>query len=115
MKKKLIYEDSIREIMLRIGLFFDDISIDEDLQQVFTESIIFITFIIELEQAFNIQIPEQYLTPQMIGSLRQLDNLLCELMPEKKWLSVWNKVKYVLKEKLLKFTQLIKKDCPKVD
>lgn len=101
-KKELVYEDAIREVMLHIGLFFEDISIDEDLQQVFAESLIFISFIIEMEQKFNIQIPEQYLNPERIGTLRQLDNILCELIPEKR-LRGWNRLKDMLKRIVSKF------------
>ncbi len=80
--ESLIYEKAIRNIMLRIGLFFDDVSIDDDIQYVFTNSLTFITFIIELEQEFNIEIPDDYLIPERLGSLRQLDNILVELLPQ---------------------------------
>lgn len=101
-QEKLIFEDAIRDIMLRIGLFFDDVSIDEDIQTILSESIIFITFIIEIEQEFNIEIPEQYLNPETIGSLRQLDSLLLELVSQNKkvhgWESIKNKFKNFFKK-----------------
>lgn len=31
--KQLIYESAIRDIMMRIGLFFDDVGVDEDIQE----------------------------------------------------------------------------------
>ncbi len=74
--KQLIYESAIRDIMMRIGLFFDDVGVDEDIQEIFTNSLTFITFVIELEQEFDIQIPDDFLIPERLGSLRQLDNIL---------------------------------------
>ena len=88
-QKKLVFEEDIRSIMQRIGLFFDDVSIDDSIQTILTDSIMFITFIIELEQEFEIEIPDEYLIPERIGTLRQLDSILIELVPVKKPLSEW--------------------------
>lgn len=94
----LTYEKEIRDVMLRIGLFLEDFSFDDNLYDIFTNSLIFITFIIELEQKFEIEIPDEYLNPEQLKSIRHIDNILLDLILKREKQvfeknKVWNLVK----------------------
>lgn len=94
----LTYEKEIRDVMLRIGLFLEDFSFDDNLYDIFTNSLTFITFIIELEQKFEIEIPDEYLNPEQLKSIRHIDNILLDLILKREKQvfeknKVWNLVK----------------------
>ena len=79
MKNTLKYEKELKTAMAHIGLFYDSNTVDADIRDIITESLMFITFIIEIEQALNIEIPDEYLNIDRISSLRHLDKLLVNL------------------------------------
>ncbi len=60
----------------------DDISDDLEIQEYIEDSIMFITMIIELENHFGIEIPDEYLLPEMLSNLGSLTDIV-----EKKLLS----------------------------
>ena len=81
--------DYLKEILIcleNIG-FIILISGNEDvnLMQYHMDSYTFISFIVELENHFNIAIPDEYLNYQTIESLRGLSNLIELLCNENKY------------------------------
>mgnify|MGYP005751253161 CR=1 FL=1 len=52
-----------------------DISIEEILE----DSLIFVSFIVELEQIFSIEIPDEFLLPEKISSFESVKNMILEI------------------------------------
>lgn len=75
MYDKLVYKDEIKNIMLRIGVFGDVLENDK-IYDIIPDSLTFVTFIIEIEQEFNIEIPDELLNPEQMGTIKQLDQFL---------------------------------------
>lgn len=76
MAKRVTYKNEIKNIMKRLGIFIEDMSFNENIHEIITESIMFISFIIELEQEFDIQIPDEFLLPDNFKTLEQLEEFL---------------------------------------
>ncbi len=58
----------------------DNLSDDFDIQEYIEDSVMFITLIIELENYFNIDIPDEYLLPETISSLGALTDMISKLI-----------------------------------
>lgn len=74
-------EKRIIEAFNNIGILIDidevnDISIEEILE----DSLMFISFIVELEQIFSIEIPDNFLQPEKISSFESVKNMILEIM-----------------------------------
>lgn len=65
--------DKLRECFERIGIIVDDLDEVTELMDIIEESVTFITFIVELEDVFEIEIPDEYLLP---GKLVLIEDVL---------------------------------------
>ena len=73
-------EEKIIEAFINIRCTIDidevcDISIEEILE----DSLIFVSFIVELEQIFSIEIPDEFLLPEKISSFESVKNMILEI------------------------------------
>ena len=75
MHDKLVYKDELNNIMLRIGVFGEVLENDK-IYDIIPDSLTFVTFIIEIEQEFNVEIPDELLNPEQMGTIKQLDQFL---------------------------------------
>ena len=62
------------------GVIVESIEEDIDLRSYSIDSIVFISFIVDLEQEFSIAIPDEYLTIGILQSIDGLTNLVIELI-----------------------------------
>lgn len=63
-----------------IGIYVDDEeNLDIDINDYIEDSITFITFVVELEREFNIEIPDDYLIPTQLNTISNILNLIKEL------------------------------------
>lgn len=59
-----------------IGLFIEE---DDSLKDVVNSSLLFISMIIEIEQEFNVEIPDDYLDMEKLSTLSDLERMVNEL------------------------------------
>ena len=70
------------ECLEHISIVLDDCRGDINLSEFDIDSIAFVSFIVDLEETFNILIPDYYLTYEILQSLTGLENLVFELLAE---------------------------------
>lgn len=70
-----LIQNGIIECMKNIGIFVDEAG-DFEIQEYIDDSITFLTFIIELEQMFGIEIPDSYLTMNELNTLSDVRDLI---------------------------------------
>lgn len=70
----------IIEALENIGVFCDCEDDDIQLQEVILDSIMCITFIIELENIFGIEIPDKYLNRDQLSDYKAIENLIYSLL-----------------------------------
>lgn len=70
-----LIQNGIIECMKNIGIFVDEAG-DFKIQEYIDDSITFLTFIIELEQKFGIEIPDSYLTMNELNTLSDVRDLI---------------------------------------
>ena len=78
MKKEDIIK-RIPSVLENIGIFDVDITEEMDLNEWIVDSIMFISFIIELENVFKIQIPDELLQHETISSIQGLADIILKL------------------------------------
>lgn len=61
-----------------IGIIIDETE-NIKLTEYLTDSVMFISFLVELENEFNLEIPDEYLLPNKLTSLDDVGNMLLEL------------------------------------
>jgi acyl carrier protein len=66
-----------------IGVFIDDFDNDIDLREYLTDSLLFITAIVEFEKSLNIEIPDEMLIYDKVSSLNSFVAMLDELAIDK--------------------------------
>lgn len=77
---ELEIRNKIVQALNNVGLFFTIEELEENtIGELLPDSITYISFIVELEQAFDIEIPDEYLIPEKISSLEGIINLIEEL------------------------------------
>lgn len=64
--------DKVLQCMNNIGLCVLDDAANFNLDEYIVDSVMYVSFIIELEQMFDIEIPDEYL---MISGMRTLDDI----------------------------------------
>lgn len=64
-----------------IGVIIDDLDLEEKVENHLTDSISYVSFIVELEQYFNIEIPDEYLGNQSIQSFKDIE-VIIEMLVE---------------------------------
>ena len=76
--------DKIRKVILKLlennGIVIELDEGDLDLRNYSIDSIMFISFIVDLENEFSIAIPDEYLTIELLQSIDGLTNLIIELL-----------------------------------
>ena len=76
--------DKIRKVILKLlennGIVIESDEGDLDLRNYSIDSIMFISFIVDLENEFSIAIPDEYLTIELLQSIDGLTNLIIELI-----------------------------------
>ena len=77
----MVVRQIILDCLTRIGIIIDDKETsDQDLLECGIDSVSYVTFIIELEEAFQIEFPEELLTYEVLHSLNgfvsMIDNLI---------------------------------------
>ena len=73
---ELEIRNKIVQALNNVGLFFTIEELEENtIGELLPDSITYISFIVELEQAFDIEIPDEYLIPEKISSLEGIINL----------------------------------------
>ena len=75
--ERIVIINEIIECFNNIGIMVDndDLS-DFDMQNFIEDSIMFITFIIELETKFEIEVPDEYFMPDKINSFDDIVDLI---------------------------------------
>ena len=74
--------EKVIECMRNIGIYMDEED-DFELQDYIDDSVSFITFIVELEQQFAIEIPDSYLTMDSMSTLSDICNFIKAVLDEK--------------------------------
>jgi len=76
--------DKIRKAILKLlennGIVIELDEGDLDLRNYSIDSIMFISFIVDLENEFSIAIPDEYLTIELLQSIDGLTNFIIELI-----------------------------------
>ena len=72
----------IEECLNNIGVFLDE-NENVMLADVIEDSLMFVSMIIEIEQNFGIEIQDEYLLPDRLTSLQDLETLIRELITTK--------------------------------
>ena len=65
-------KDKVIECLRNIGIYVEDDEENFELDDYIAESFLFVSFLLEIEEMFGIEIPEEYL---IIGSLRTLEDI----------------------------------------
>jgi acyl carrier protein len=73
-----LIQNGIIECMKNIGIFVDEAG-NFEIQEYINDSITFLTFIVELEQKFGIEIPDNYLTMNELNTLADVSELISVL------------------------------------
>ena len=77
---ELEIKDKIVQALNNVGLFYTLEELEEnDIGELLPDSLTYISFIVELEQAFDIEITDEYLIPEKISSLDGIIDLIEEL------------------------------------
>lgn len=76
-------KSAIIEELENLGIIIDISEEDTDLLSMEIDSITFITFIVALEERFEIQFPDEYLTMEVMNSLNGFSSLIYTLLSNK--------------------------------
>ena len=75
MDSVVIYE-KIKSSLTKIGVIADEINEQTNLLDLIEDSIMFVQFIIELEQEFGIDVPDKYLSMEVLNSLTGIEEMI---------------------------------------
>lgn len=64
--------NKLRQCFENIGILVDDLDKAENLMDLIEESLTFITFVVEVENIFEIEIPDEYLLPGKLVSIQDV-------------------------------------------
>jgi len=75
-------KERILNVFNEIGVLFDNDCIDKntDLSFYLEDSIVFVQFVVALEEAFEVEIPDEYLSYERMGTLEKVENIIYELI-----------------------------------
>ena len=76
MKTELDNKEGIIVCLNNIGVIVDDLDLEEKVEDHLTDSVSYVSFIVELEQYFDIEIPDEYLGSQSIQSFRDIEAII---------------------------------------
>ena len=71
---------TIIKLLENNGVVIESDDGDLDLRNYSIDSVVFISFIVDLEHEFSIAIPDEYLTIELLQSINGLTNLVIEQM-----------------------------------
>lgn len=71
-------EEKIRDCLAQIGVIIDT-NRNFDLIEVIEDSLMFVSLIVELESAFDIEIPDEFLLPERLNTFDDLKTMITEL------------------------------------
>ena len=66
----------------QLGFFIDRDSEDVDLSESIIDSLTFVQFLVELEEEFKVEIPDELLGMDMIKSLNGITNMVSDLLTD---------------------------------
>lgn len=69
-------KQSVLECMRNLGIYVDDAGDNLLIGDYIEDSVMFISFIVELEQTFDVQIPDDYLNPGKLSTLDEVCRLI---------------------------------------
>ena len=73
-------KEEIVQALNNVGLFFTIEELEvENIGELIPDSLTYISFIVELEQAFGIDIPDEYLLPERLSSLNGIVEIINKL------------------------------------
>lgn len=72
MNKIIDYKNDIIMCLNNIGVIIEDLDLEERIEVHLTDSISYVSFIVELEQYFDIEIPDEYLENQSIQNFNDI-------------------------------------------
>lgn len=78
-------EETIVKCLNNIGIIIgkSDIEKNTDLNEFITDSLTFVMFIIELEQNFEIEIPDEFLNPENIKNISLISDMINTIKSKK--------------------------------
>ena len=76
-------KSAIIEELENLGVIIDTVEEDIDLLSMEIDSITFITFIVALEEKFEMQFPDEYLAMEVMNSLNGFSSLIYTLLSNK--------------------------------
>lgn len=69
-------KEQILKCLANLGVFIDDCDSNSLLRDFIADSVMFISFLVELEQTFGIEISDEYLNPEKLKTLDEV----CEMV-----------------------------------
>lgn len=79
-----MHDKEIIKCMHNLGIIVDDENDNFMLENYIEDSIAYISFIVELEQTFNIEIPDEYLVAGAMTTLADVCNMISESQLERR-------------------------------
>ena len=76
----MIYKNQIIKCLNNIGIFLENDDELMNLNEFIEDSLAFIMFIVEIEQTFEIEIPDEYLSMDAISSIDAVNNMIENLI-----------------------------------
>lgn len=64
--------EEIIDCLESVGVITDGVTGDTDLMELLEESVMFISFIIEIENHFQIEVGDEYFMPQRLGTVNDV-------------------------------------------
>ena len=76
--------DKILSCLCSLGVYVDYEDIDVPLETLIQDSLTYVSFIVELEQTLDIQLPDEFLSSSSFGSLRIMAEEISPFLPQEK-------------------------------
>lgn len=82
--ERLEIKNNILQTLENVGLFFSAEELEKAaIGDLFDSSLQYISFIAELEQIFDIEIPDEYLEPEKLSSIDSIIDIITQLQQKK--------------------------------
>ena len=75
-------KNKVYDVLASVGVFIEEeiVEADHDLSDYFDDSLQFITFIVGLEQAFDIELPDDMIVLEAVSSLNNLCKKIADIL-----------------------------------
>lgn len=81
MMNKYEIEESVMNAFNAVGIFMTPEEIqDAAIDEIIEDSLTYISFIVELEESFNIEIPDEYLLPERLSTFDSIITMIEDLI-----------------------------------